>query len=35
MKPWYPGEVECDPATQSLVSSRWNDYFLGLNWQRG
>jgi UbiD family decarboxylase len=27
MKPWYPGEVECDPVTQALVSSRWNEYF--------
>ena len=27
MKPWYPAEVESDPATQALVDSRWRDYF--------
>lgn len=27
MKPWYPQEVEPDPATVKLVDSRWLDYF--------
>jgi 3-polyprenyl-4-hydroxybenzoate decarboxylase len=27
MKPWYPGVVECDPATAALVERRWRDYF--------
>jgi UbiD family decarboxylase len=27
MKPWYPGEVECDPATKALVDDRWREYF--------
>jgi UbiD family decarboxylase len=26
MKPWYPGELECDPETKNLVSSRWAEY---------
>ena len=26
MKPWYPGELECDPETERLVSSRWGEY---------
>jgi UbiD family decarboxylase len=29
MKPWYPGEVECDAATSALVTSRWSEYFSG------
>jgi len=27
MKPWFPGEVECDPETARLVSERWRQYF--------
>ena len=27
MKPWYPGELFCDPATAKLVDSRWREYF--------
>jgi len=27
MKPWYPKEVETDPATAKLVDSRWSEYF--------
>jgi hypothetical protein len=27
MKPWYPGEVECDPGTEALVGRRWGEYF--------
>lgn len=27
MKPNYPAELECDPATKKLVDSRWNEYF--------
>jgi UbiD family decarboxylase len=27
MKPWYPGEVECDSTTQALVERRWSEYF--------
>jgi len=27
MKPWYPGEVECDPRTSALVDRRWSEYF--------
>jgi UbiD family decarboxylase len=27
MKPWYPGEVESDPATKALVDRRWREYF--------
>jgi 3-polyprenyl-4-hydroxybenzoate decarboxylase len=27
MKPWYPEELECDPATADLVSWRWKEYF--------
>lgn len=27
MKPWYPGEVECDVETQTLVNTRWREYF--------
>lgn len=27
MKPWYPGEVECDPQTAALVDRRWSEYF--------
>jgi len=26
MKPWYPGELECDPDTEQLVSNRWKEY---------
>lgn len=26
MKPWYPQEVECDPATKALVDRRWREY---------
>jgi len=29
MKPWYPGEVECDEATSELVDKRWSEYFSG------
>ncbi|MBX7143133.1 MAG: UbiD family decarboxylase [Oligoflexia bacterium] len=28
MKPWYPEELVCDPATGSLVSARWHEYGL-------
>ncbi len=27
MKPWYPGTVESDPNTVSLVDKRWREYF--------
>jgi len=27
MKPWYPAELFCDPATAALVERRWRDYF--------
>jgi hypothetical protein len=27
MKPWYPGEVSCAPATAALVTDRWREYF--------
>jgi 3-polyprenyl-4-hydroxybenzoate decarboxylase len=27
MKPWYPKEVEADPATVSLVDEKWDRYF--------
>ena len=27
MKPWYPSELECDPATKRLVDQRWGKYF--------
>lgn len=27
MKPWYPKEVEADPATIKLVDDRWSEYF--------
>ncbi len=27
MKPNYPDELECDPATTELVDKRWNEYF--------
>lgn len=27
MKPSYPPEVECDPATAELVTKRWKEYF--------
>lgn len=27
MKPWYPGEVECDAETSALVDRRWDEYF--------
>lgn len=27
IKPWYPGELFCDPDTASTVSSRWREYF--------
>lgn len=27
MKPWYPKEVEADPATVKLVDDRWSEYF--------
>ncbi len=27
MKPWYPGEVSCDPETARLVDRRWDEYF--------
>ncbi|CAN5349726.1 UbiD family decarboxylase [soil metagenome] len=26
MKPWYPAEVECDPAIAKRVSERWGEY---------
>lgn len=29
MKPWYPGELFCDPETASTVSQRWAEYFPG------
>jgi UbiD family decarboxylase len=29
MKPWYPHEVEPDPATVKLVDQRWGEYFGG------
>jgi UbiD family decarboxylase len=27
MKPWYPKEVTCDPATATTVTNRWKEYF--------
>ncbi len=27
MKPWYPKELFCDPATEALVSKKWKNYF--------
>lgn len=27
IKPWYPGELFCDPDTASTVSRRWREYF--------
>lgn len=27
MKPWYPAELFCDPATAALVTRRWREYF--------
>ena len=27
VKPGYPDEVVCDPATAALVTRRWNEYF--------
>jgi len=27
LKPWYPGELFCDPDTASLVDRRWKEYF--------
>ena len=27
MKPWYPKEVTCDPATAATVTNRWKEYF--------
>ncbi len=27
MKPWYPGELFCDPKTKSLVTDKWSKYF--------
>ncbi len=27
MKPWYPGELHCDPQTSETVSRRWREYF--------
>jgi UbiD family decarboxylase len=27
MKPWYPGELFCDPDTAKTVSRRWSEYF--------
>ena len=35
MKPWYPKEVSCDPATAATVSSRWKEYFPHLNVEMG
>lgn len=29
MKPGYPGELFCDPATAATVDRRWRDYFPG------
>jgi UbiD family decarboxylase len=29
MKPWYPEELFCDPATHDLVTRRWPEYFAG------
>ncbi len=27
MKPWYPDELFCDPATRATVDQRWREYF--------
>ena len=27
IKPWYPGELFCDPETASTVTNRWGEYF--------
>ena len=27
MKPWYPGELFCDPAIAGTVDQRWKEYF--------
>ncbi len=29
MKPWYPGELFCDPETAATVTRRWGEYFPG------
>lgn len=29
VKPWYPGEVHCDPDTAARVTRRWSEYFPG------
>jgi len=29
MKPWYPPELFCDPATAATVGRRWSEYFPG------
>ena len=31
MKPWYPKEVTCDPATAATVTYRWQEYFPSAN----
>ena len=31
MKPWYPKEVTCDPATAATVTNRWQEYFPSAN----
>jgi 4-hydroxybenzoate decarboxylase subunit C len=33
MKPWYPGTVEPDPQTVSLVDRRWKEYFPSGGWR--
>lgn len=31
MKPWYPGELFCDPDTAATVTRRWQEYFPAKN----
>jgi UbiD family decarboxylase len=35
MKPWYPKELFCDPATASQVERRWLEYFPGRRVEMG
>ena len=35
MKPWYPAELYCDPATAATVDSRWREYFPGRDVEMG
>jgi UbiD family decarboxylase len=35
LKPWYPKEVSCDPATAAAVTARWQEYFPNANVEMG